>query len=64
VSAVVDVRCKNFNDVLWAYVVENANRRGITRCEALQEIVREHMKFLVEAQKERMERVESAEKER
>ena len=60
----VDVRCKNFNDVLWAYVVENANRRGITRCEALQEIVREHMKFLVEAQKERMERVESAEKER
>lgn len=58
----VDVRCKNFNDVLWTYVVENANRRGITRCKALQEIVREHMKFLVAAQKERMERVESAEK--
>lgn len=60
----VDVRCKDFNDILWAYVVENANRRGITRCEALQEIVKEHMKFLVEAQKERMERIESAEKER
>lgn len=53
----VDVRCKNFNDTLWAYVVENANRREITRCEALQEIVKEHMKFLVEAQKERMERI-------
>lgn len=51
----VDVRCKNFNDILWAYVVENADRRGITRCKALQEIVKEHMKFLVEAQKERME---------
>jgi hypothetical protein len=61
---VVDVRCKNFNDILWAYVAENAKRREITRCEALQEIVREHMKFLVEAQKERLERVENAEKER
>lgn len=60
----VDVRCKNFNDIFWAYVVENADRRGITRCEALQEIVKEHMKFLVEAQKERMERIESAEKQR
>ena len=52
----VDVRCKDFNDVLWTYVVENANRRGISRCEALQEIVKEHMKFLMEAQKARMER--------
>lgn len=60
----VDVRCKDFNDILWAYVVENANRRGTTRCKALQEIVKEHMKFLVEAQKERMERIESAEKKR
>ena len=60
----VDVRCKNFNDILWAYVVENANRRGITRCKALQEIVKEHMKFLVDAQKERMEYVESAKKEK
>lgn len=60
----VDVRCKDFNDVLWTYVVENANRRGISRCEALQEIVNEHMKFLMEAQKARMERAESVEKER
>jgi hypothetical protein len=63
VIRLVDVRCKNFNDILWAYVVENANRREITRCEALQEIVKEHMRFLVEAQKERMVRVEGAEKE-
>lgn len=60
----VDVRCKNFNDVLWTYVVENASRRGISRCEALQEIVKGHMKFLMKAQKERMERAESVEKER
>jgi hypothetical protein len=60
----VDVRCKDFNDVLWTYVVENANRRRISRCEALQEIVKEHMKFLMEAQKARMERAESVEKER
>jgi hypothetical protein len=60
----VDVRCKDFNDVLWTYVVENANRRGISRCEALQKIVKEHMKFLMEAQKERMERAANVEKER
>lgn len=59
----VDVRCKDFNNILWAYVVENASRRGITRCEALQEIVKEHMRFLVKVQKERMERVESTEEE-
>ena len=55
----VDIRCKEFNSILWTYVVENANRRGISRCEALQEIVKEHMKFLMKAQKEKMERYAS-----
>lgn len=59
----VDVRCKGFNKTLWAYVVENASRRGITRCEALEAIVKEHMRFLMKAQKEKMERIESAQKE-
>ena len=53
----VDIRCKDFNEILWAYVVENANRRRITRCEALEAIVTEHMKFFVKTQKEKIEHI-------
>jgi len=53
----VDVRCRNFDDLLWSYVVENANRRRVTRCEALKSIVEEHMRFLAREQKERMEHI-------
>lgn len=56
-EVMVDVRCKDFDDLLWGYVVENANRRGVTRCKALQRIVEEHMRFLVREQKERMEQL-------
>lgn len=47
----VDVRCPNFNDTVWSYVAEYAKRNGISRCEALEQIVMEHMKVLAEAQK-------------
>jgi len=51
----VDVRCKNIDDTLWAYVAENARLRKTTRCEALEEIIREHMRFMYKEQKERVE---------
>lgn len=47
----VDVRCPDFDDTVWNYVAEYAKRKGISRCEALQQIVIEHMKVLAEAQK-------------
>ena len=53
--AMVDVRCREFDDVVWGYVAENAKLRGITRCKALEEIVKEHMKFVAEVQIERTE---------
>ncbi len=46
----VDVRCPNFNDAVWNYVAEYAKRKRITRCEALEQIVIEHMKVVAEAQ--------------
>jgi len=42
----VDVRCKNFDDYVWAYVAENARLRKISRCKALELIIIEHMKFM------------------
>lgn len=42
----VDVRCKEFGDNVWTYVVENARLRKMSRCEALEQIVLEHMKFM------------------
>jgi len=42
----VNLRCPSFNDVIWMYVAEYASRRGMNRCAALEEIVKEHMKFL------------------
>jgi hypothetical protein len=47
----VNVRCPNFNDSVWSYVAEYAKRKRISRCEALQEIVVEHMKVVAEAQR-------------
>lgn len=52
----VDVRCANFNDTEWRYVAEYAKRKGITRCEALEQIVMEHMKFLAEVQRKLYEK--------
>ena len=42
----VDVRCPNFNDVVWSYVAEYAVRKRVSRCKALEEIVVDHMKFV------------------
>jgi hypothetical protein len=53
--AMVDVRCRNFNNTLWAYVAENARLRKISRCEALEMIVEEHMRILAEKQVETIE---------
>ena len=46
------VRCESFNDLLWRYVTEIARLRKIPRCDALQRIVEEHMKFMAEKQEE------------
>jgi hypothetical protein len=46
----VNVRCADFNDTIWNYVAEYAKRKGIARCEALEQIVIEHMKVVAEAQ--------------
>ena len=55
VMKMVDVRCKDFDDTIWAYVVENARVRNLSRCETLQQIVLEHMKFMYQEQKDRVE---------
>jgi hypothetical protein len=52
----VDVRCPNFNDTIWSYVAEYAKRKGISRCEALEQIVIEHMKVLAEVQRKLYEK--------
>ncbi len=52
----VDVRCTNFDDELWFYVQENARIRGIKRCEALEAIVREHIKLIAKFQQEWLEK--------
>jgi len=55
----VDVRCTNFDDELWFYVQENARLRGLTRCEALEAIVREHIQLLAKFQQEWLEKTEN-----
>lgn len=42
----VDVRCMDFNDVVWSYVTEYALRSRLSRCKALEQIVVDHMKFV------------------
>jgi hypothetical protein len=54
----VNIRCSNFNDAIWTYVVEYARRKGISRCEALERIVIEHMKVVAEATKKMYEQGE------
>jgi len=46
----VNVRCSDFNDAVWNYVAEYAKRKNISRCEALEQIVIEHMKVVAERQ--------------
>ncbi|MHA1973975.1 MAG: hypothetical protein ACTSW1_13335 [Candidatus Hodarchaeales archaeon] len=55
----VDVRCTDFDDELWFYVQENARLRGISRCKALEKIVREHIQFFAKYQREWLEDVEN-----
>ena len=60
----VDIRCRDFNGTLWAYVAENARLRKISRCEALEKIVEEHMKIMAERQIEQLEESEESAKEK
>lgn len=41
----VKVYCQDLNPVCWAWVTEYARRSGIKRCEALQKIIEEHIRF-------------------
>ncbi len=52
----VDVRCPDFDDIVWNYVAEYAKRKRISRCEALKQIVIEHMKIVAEAQQKSYEK--------
>jgi len=52
----VDVRCSQFNDTVWMYVTEYAKRKKISRCEALEQIAVEHMRFLAEVQRKLYEK--------
>ncbi|MDH5267236.1 MAG: hypothetical protein OEW62_06110 [Candidatus Bathyarchaeota archaeon] len=58
----VNVRCPNFNDTIWLYVTEYAKRKGMSRCEALQEIVTEHMRFVAETQRKLYEEAKKVKK--
>jgi len=51
----VNVRCSKFNDTIWNYVAEYAKRKRISRCEALEQIVIEHMRVVAEATKKMYE---------
>lgn len=52
----VDVRCPNFDDTVWKYVTDYAKLKRISRCDALRQIVIEHMKVVAEAQQEAYEK--------
>jgi len=54
--SMVDVRCPNFDDVVWKYVADYANLKRISRCEALRQIVIEHMKLVADAQQKSYEK--------
>jgi len=41
----VRVNCSNINQVCWAWVSEYARRKRIKRCEGLEKIIEEHIKF-------------------
>ena len=50
----VSVRCSGIDDTMWSYVAENARMRGISRCEALELIIKEHMRFMARAQEQKI----------
>ena len=52
----VNVRCPKFDDNIWVYVAEYAKLKGISRCEALEQIVQEHMKMVADAQQKLYEK--------
>ena len=54
-SVMVDVRCRELNGDLWTYVVEYARIRKLSRCDALEQIILEHMKFIYEEHVSRVE---------
>ena len=56
------VRCNSFDPVLWQYVADNARLRKIGRCEALQAIVKEHMRFVAIEYQKRIEEKKVAKK--
>jgi len=41
----VKVYCQELNPVCWAWVTEYARRRRIKRCEALEKVIEEHIRF-------------------
>ena len=41
----VKVYCQELNPVCWAWVAEYARRRRIKRCEALEKVIEEHIRF-------------------
>jgi len=42
----VIVRCEDINPIYWSWVVEYARKKRIKRrCEALEMIIKDHMKF-------------------
>ncbi len=49
----VTIRCEDFSPLFWSYVSEIAKRKQISRCEALEEIVWEHMRFVEREYKRR-----------
>ena len=55
----VDVRCTNFDNNLWLYVQENARIRGTKRCEALEQIIKEHIQLVARFQMEWLEKKEN-----
>jgi hypothetical protein len=48
--AKVSVRCSDIDTIIWSYVVENARMRKVSRCEALELLIKEHMQFMAKAQ--------------
>ncbi|MCV0410761.1 hypothetical protein [Nitrosopumilus sp.] len=41
----VRVNCSDINQVCWAWVSEYAKRKRIKRCEALEKIIEDHIRF-------------------
>jgi len=50
----VKVYCQDLNPVCWSWVTEYAHRRRIKRCEALEKIIEQHIKFTKLAHEEKI----------